>query len=141
MLSAGSLAGILVYGWIETHSGLGPHAWIFGLQHRLILAALLVLITVTTPASHLAWQRVIVNPFFKFISDISYNAFLWNAPVIAFLWLIWHGAPPLPFVLVSCTIITALATVITYCFERPLMRFGGRLENRFPKPALQKASA
>ncbi|HEY9180049.1 MAG TPA: acyltransferase [Candidatus Baltobacteraceae bacterium] len=79
------------------------------------------------------WQRIVANPVLLFFAAISYNLYLYHQP-LARLLLQWR-IPPFtgtdqhfdPHWEVSYTIVAfcatiAQATIVTYLFERPLLR-------------------
>ena len=82
-------------------------------------------------------RRAFGNPFTRYISTISYQFYMWHM-VVALKFKEWHippytipegGSYPmndvnwrLPYFLISMAVSFALATLITYCFERPVTR-------------------
>jgi peptidoglycan/LPS O-acetylase OafA/YrhL len=80
-----------------------------------------------------AWQRLLANPVLLFFAAISYNLYLYHQP-LARLLLKWrippyagtdqHADPhwPLTFTLIAFAATIAQATIVTYFFERPLLR-------------------
>jgi peptidoglycan/LPS O-acetylase OafA/YrhL len=79
------------------------------------------------------WQRLIANPVLLFFAAISYNLYLYHQP-LARLLLQWrippytgtdqHADPhwELTYTLVAFAATIGQATIVTYCFERPLLR-------------------
>jgi peptidoglycan/LPS O-acetylase OafA/YrhL len=79
------------------------------------------------------WQRMLVNPVLLFFAIISYNLYLYHQP-LARLLLAWrmppyagrdqHGDPHWEFAytLVAFVVTIGQATIVTYFFERPLLR-------------------
>ena len=80
-----------------------------------------------------AWQRLLANPLLLFFAAISYNLYLYHQP-LARLLLKWrippyagadqHADPHWEFTytLVAFAVTIAQATLVTYLFERPLLR-------------------
>jgi len=80
-----------------------------------------------------AWQRVLANPFFVFLSFVSYNLYLWHQ---ALAWMLrdarmppWAGSQPqsdphwaLPYTLVTMTFAILVAWLLTILVEQPFLR-------------------
>lgn len=79
------------------------------------------------------WQRLIANRVLLFFAAISYNLYLYHQP-LARLLLKWHIPPytgtdehfdphwQLNYTIVAFAVTIAQATIVTYFFERPLLR-------------------
>ena len=108
-----------------------PYRWLPAGRPLLTLA--LPLATVGALFAWSAWQRVLANPALVFLSLVSYNLYLWHgavvralfdARVVPFLGADPHGDPrwALAFTGVAFVAALAVATLITYALERPLLR-------------------
>jgi peptidoglycan/LPS O-acetylase OafA/YrhL len=109
------------------HESMALAAWIWDLHHRFELSAIFAVLALSLLAAVPRGHSAIANPVVRFIAAISYNMYLWNAPVIALLALSWHAAPFVPLLAVTLALVTGIAFLIHRFFERPLMRFGARL--------------
>ena len=84
------------------------------------------------------WLRLIFgNPFTRFISTISYQLYMWHM-LVALRFKEWHIPPytipegqsyPMndeawrwPYFMISLVVSLIVATLLTYCFERPVSR-------------------
>ncbi|MCD1258609.1 acyltransferase [Paenibacillus athensensis] len=99
-----------------------------------------VLLTVIALGSHFAWKRwtgIVANPFFVFLSVISYNLYLWHQWIARELVKLGFPASriadphqdtvwQLSFTALSLGTAIAVAALITYAFERPLLKYGVR---------------
>ena len=101
-----------------------------------------------------AWRKALANPIFRFLAVISYNLYLWHQ--IVFRWVAtWpfiphaHGAtrgdPVWSWIVTVCGLSIAVATsaLLTYAFERPLLRVESeallrRLDLAFRRTALRR---
>ena len=107
-------------------------------DHRLIVGATLTFFTLGSLLAAPMWRRAVANPLLMWLATISYNLYLWHGAIvvqcthtgfpcagIATPWLSdpnWGSDFFWSYLLVSL----ALATLVTYTFERPLLRLGTR---------------
>ena len=79
------------------------------------------------------WKRTLTNPILVFFSVISYNWYIYHQVVARELW--WRHLPPwtggdphadphwqLWYTILALTATVAVAAIVTYTFERPLLR-------------------
>jgi len=136
--SIGAILALLYLFEQLNRSGGGPIAWQWQNAHRPELGLLLFIFTLATAGSMEIWQRIVANPVLVLLSSVSYNMYLWNAVVISLV------ADRLKLVAMPLIIVTVLSTlaigvVLTYLFERPLMR--NRLQFLFRVPVQLREDA
>jgi peptidoglycan/LPS O-acetylase OafA/YrhL len=107
----------------QTHFFLWESHW------RLALALLLFVIVGSTSLAWPHWRSIIANPVFTFLALISYNLYLWQLEILV---QAKQAGIALPF---AVLIAVALATIITYSIEQPLLRL------KLPKSAAMRAPA
>jgi peptidoglycan/LPS O-acetylase OafA/YrhL len=108
---------------------------IWGLAGRTAFGAVCAGLIATSCLGAAWWRALIANPVLVFLSIVSYNLYLWHTLVA--LWLIHHHLPPSAlaiahddpawrpwFVATSLGVSLAIATVLTYFVERPLIAAG-----------------
>ncbi|HEX3550368.1 MAG TPA: acyltransferase [Candidatus Elarobacter sp.] len=91
------------------------------------------------------YQRVLANPLLLFLAAISYNLYLWHQPIARVL--LQHRIPPyatadphddhawmLLFWAVALPIALGVSALVTYAFERPILRLGKRARTTRPTP-------
>jgi len=117
--------------------GSGAHqAW--HNSHRLIFGTTLAAFTLASIFAHGAWRAIVGNPFLVWLSVISYNLYLWNCTIIvqcattgfpcsgnAAPWA-ENGDWGTRFFWSYIAISIAVASLVTYGIERPLLRLGTR---------------
>jgi peptidoglycan/LPS O-acetylase OafA/YrhL len=106
-------------------TGGGPVAWVWQNAHRFELGVVFSLFTLSAASSPIAVQRLIANPVLTFLSNISYNMYLWNGAVVSLVASRWAGdagwrGGVFAFLVVAGA--SAAGFVLTVFFERPLMR-------------------
>jgi len=84
-----------------------------------------------------AWRMTLANPAFVFLATISYNLYLWHQ--VVFRWVatwpfiphargVTRGDPAWSWIVTACgfVVAVAIATLVTYVVERPLLRIDPR---------------
>jgi peptidoglycan/LPS O-acetylase OafA/YrhL len=116
-------------------NGTGAHfAW--HSDHRLVFGAVVAVMTLASLFARPAWRGLVGNPILVWFSLISYNLYMWHVPVKAQCaqtgfpcssmpapWSVdpnWNEHYFWSYVLIS----VAIATLVTFGVERPLLRFG-----------------
>jgi len=81
------------------------------------------------------WVSVIANRFFVFLGLISYNLYIWHQLIAFYLYNHRIVLPSVPvprddlswqlvFTLIVSVGSLLFASLLTFCFERPLMKYG-----------------
>ena len=105
------------------------------LNHRFELSAIGALILVSGESSYLLYKRIFSNPVTRFLSGISFNAYIWHQVLAVKLkeWKIPNyisespnstGEMPwqLSYTILCFALSILIATVLTYGFERPMTK-------------------
>jgi peptidoglycan/LPS O-acetylase OafA/YrhL len=103
------------------------------IHNRTLIGASFVPIALGSLLSIRLWQRTIANPVLLFLGVISYNLYLYHQALAREL-LAWHIPPfrgsdqhadphwEFTYTVVAFTLTILQAAVVTYAFERPLLR-------------------
>lgn len=106
---------------------------VWQIHNRTLVAAAFVLMGLGSLLALPLWQRLLANPPLLFFAAISYNLYLYHQP-LARLLLKWHIPPyagsdqhadphwEVTYTVVAAGATIAQATLVTYLFERPLLR-------------------
>ena len=121
-------------GNVDSVRGMHDYAEHWQVWNRFPFGVALLVVTVGSVAAFPLWHRLFANRVLVFLSVISYNAYIWHQLVAR--GLLWLKIPPiattdphndphwqllaLPIYLLGGV---AVASVLTYAFERPLLRF------------------
>jgi len=121
-------------GNVDSFRGMHDYAEHWQVWNRFPFGVALLVVTVGSVAAFPLWHRLFANRVLVFLSVISYNAYIWHQLVAR--GLLWLKIPPiattdphndphwqllaLPIYLLAGV---AVASVLTYAFERPLLRF------------------
>ncbi len=136
---AAAIAGVAKVSAIERAADtIAVYAWIN--DHRTLIGPLCIVLALSTSLAVTRWRSIVAARALVFLSIISYNLYLWNLEIA-----VWYRntglPPPIAFGLSIATAI-AVATVITYFVERPLLETDFRTlwrRLRGPSPSAQTA--
>ena len=110
-------------------------AGVWQIDNRPLLGAAFAAIALGSLASPPRWQMVLDNVALRFMAAISYNLYLYHQLIAREL--LWHHMPPytgipqkhpawqIRYTEAAVALTIAQAALITYCFERPLLRLKG----------------
>lgn len=102
------------------------------IDHRTFVAVAFLAIALGSLLAVAQWQRALANPILLFFGIISYNLYLYHQALAREL-LAWrfpnysgdpHHDPAwqVPYTLIAFGVTIAFAGIVTYAFERPLLR-------------------
>jgi peptidoglycan/LPS O-acetylase OafA/YrhL len=105
---------------------------VWEVRNRTLLGFAFIVIALGFLTSARAWQTILDNPPLRFLATISYNLYLYHQ-LIARQMLTWHFAPhgqtpdddpvwQARYTPIAFAVTIAQAAIVTYCFERPLLR-------------------
>jgi len=113
-------------------------AGVWQINNRPLLGGAFAVIALGWLVSPRWWQILLDNLLLRFLATISYNLYLYHQLVARDLFahkILPHSGDPhydpawqIRFTQVACALSIAQATLITYCFERPLLKI--RLRDR-----------
>ncbi len=135
-------------------SRIGNDVWPFDWQveHRYHLALAFCVLAVASSRAVAGWKGLLAAPVMAFLSTISYNLYIWHQLIARELAFKWHLPPAttadphadpawqLWFTINAIAAAVAFAALITYAFERPLLRGGPQVllapfRRRWARPA------
>jgi peptidoglycan/LPS O-acetylase OafA/YrhL len=106
---------------------------VWQIYNRTLVGVAFMLMGLGSLLAYSFWQRLVANPVLLFFAAISYNLYLYHQP-FARLLLKWHIPPftgtnehfdphwQVNYTIVAFVLTIAQATLVTYLFERPLLR-------------------
>lgn len=135
-----AMAGFAAFGWLTYDLWLPRYVmpfWPCGWQveHRTYLALAFFVMTVASAGALKAWRVLLANPVLAFLSTISYNLYIWHQVIARQLFQHRIPVPATPdahddptwqwqYMLLTWAVSIAVAALITYVFERPLLKHG-----------------
>lgn len=134
---AGAVTVLMMFLWIYSiRYGPSPPA-VWQSINRQYLGLLFLCITVASTFAIELWRKVLANRVLLFLSTISYNLYIWHQSIGVLIrerqW--WKADTLTPmedpdwrwsYMIVAVAASIAVASLITYGFERPLLRLGVR---------------
>lgn len=126
-----------VYGFRSVDQWTG----VWDIDHRPLLGLAFSAAALGSLAAVSLWKRILANPALIFLAAISYNLYLYHQMIARellhlrippFAGANQHADPywgPVYNVVAFAASIAA-AVLVTYCFERPILRWGGKLRLR-----------
>ena len=134
---AGFITMLIMFRWAYDirYDPLPPEVW--QSNNRQYLGLLFLSISVASTFAIGLWQKIVANRVLLFLSTISYNLYIWHQSVGVLIrdrhWWKANTSTPmydpnwrLSYMIVAVTASIVVASLITYGFERPLLRLGVR---------------
>lgn len=113
-----ALAGLGVASWVgETLSADAAREWLNA--YRFAIGPLCIALALSTYFAAERWRTIVAAPVLVFLSTISYNLYLWHLEIV--VWVRNTGLPPIWSAVLALAAALAVATFVTYAFERPIL--------------------
>lgn len=137
LAAAGFVTLLLMFRWTYNVRYEPPPTEVWQSDNRQYLGLLFLCITVASAFAIGLWRKLLANRMLLFLSTISYNLYIWHQAIGRLIrdrhW--WKAATPAPmadprwrwtYMIVAVAASIVVASLITYGFERPLLRLGVR---------------
>ncbi len=134
---AGFVTMLMMFQWTYEVRYEPPPTEVWQSNNRQYLGLLFLCITVASTFAIGLWRKILANRVLLFLSTISYNLYIWHQSIGLLIrdrnW--WKADTPTPmydphwrwtYMIVAVTASIIVASLITYGFERPLLRLGVR---------------
>lgn len=145
----------LMLDWLS-NVGDDNHIKLWQADNRLYMGLIFLVLTVSAALSNTVWQKILGNKVLVFFSVISYNLYIWHQFIARLLYEKYkfpmpkttdpHSDPQwqLTYSIVAILVGIAVSALITYGFERPLLKNGvkgtmAKLAGVFSKQQKNKA--
>jgi peptidoglycan/LPS O-acetylase OafA/YrhL len=87
--------------------------------HRLLFGPICIALALSTFFAVERWRGFVATRALVFLSTISYNLYLWHLEIA--VWVHNSGVSPVWTIALAIPAAIALATLVTYAFERPIL--------------------
>jgi peptidoglycan/LPS O-acetylase OafA/YrhL len=91
-------------------------------DYRFAIGPLCIALALPTFFAAERWRTIVASRALVFLSAVSYNLYLWHLEIT--VWVHALGLPPLLTIALALPLALALAALITYRFERPILQAG-----------------
>ncbi|HET9255768.1 MAG TPA: acyltransferase, partial [Pseudonocardiaceae bacterium] len=128
---------LMMFRWAYDVRHDAPPIEVWQSNNRQYLGLLFLCLTVASTFALGLWRKVLANRMLLFLSTISYNLYIWHQAIGRMIrdrhW--WKADTPTPmydpqwrwtYMIVAVSASIVVASLITYGFERPLLRLGVR---------------
>lgn len=127
--------GLLLQGLFESRIGSLTWPWDWQVENRTFLGFAFLALGVCSAFAVTPWRRALANPLFVFFSTISYNLYIYHQLIARELMSRRIPAPTtvdphadpnwaVPFMAYAIVLSVGWAALVTYAFERPLLKKG-----------------
>jgi peptidoglycan/LPS O-acetylase OafA/YrhL len=125
-----AIAGLVVTTLIGRADGAdGMRSWVNA--YRIAIGPVCIALGVSSTFAGDRWRRVVAARPLVFLSAISYNVYLWHLEIT--VWFHNAGLAPIPAMLLAIASAIAVAALVTYLIERPILAIEPeRLRVRLP---------